>query len=105
MWYGTEKCARPIMFKRILGEHHPPFAGYGQQDSQECIGTVLDLLGEDLFRREGKKQYVEYIDNHGEKLDEDASEEYWNKHLLRNESIVSDLFYGQFKSKLVCSEC
>lgn len=34
-----------------------------------------------------------------------ASAEYWNKHLLRNESIVSDLFYGQFKSKLVCSEC
>lgn len=105
MWYAAERCARPVMFKRIIGEYHPPFSGYGQQDSQECIGTIIDLLGEDLFRRKGKKPYVEYEDNHGDKDDQEASNEYWSKHLLRNESVISDLFYGQYKSKLCCSEC
>lgn len=60
MWYSNEKIVRPVMFKRILGEYHASFEGYGQQDSQECISTILDLLGEDLFRRKGKKPYVEF---------------------------------------------
>jgi ubiquitin C-terminal hydrolase len=34
-----------------------------------------------------------------------ASYEAWNKHILRNESIICDLFHGQFKSKLICSVC
>ena len=47
------------MFKRILGEYAPQFAGWGQHDSHECINTVLDLMGEDLYRK-GKKPYVEF---------------------------------------------
>jgi ubiquitin carboxyl-terminal hydrolase 4/11/15 len=62
-------------------------------------------MGEDLFRRKGKKPYVEQTDNHGDRSDKESSEEYWNKHLLRNESIITDLFHGQYKSKLVCSVC
>lgn len=34
-----------------------------------------------------------------------ASEEAWLKHLVRNESIIVDLFHGQYKSTLVCSQC
>lgn len=34
-----------------------------------------------------------------------ASEEAWLKHLIRNESIIVDLFHGQYKSTLVCSIC
>ena len=47
----------PQMFKRILGEYAPTFAGYGQHDSHECINSILDLMGEDLYRK-GKKPYV-----------------------------------------------
>ena len=34
-----------------------------------------------------------------------ASLEAWNKHIYRNESIIVDLFHGQFKSTLNCSIC
>jgi ubiquitin carboxyl-terminal hydrolase 4/11/15 len=34
-----------------------------------------------------------------------ASQEAWLKHLIRNESIIVDLFHGQYKSTLVCSQC
>lgn len=91
------------MFKRILGEYAPQFQGYGQHDSHECINTVLDLMGEDLYRK-GKKPYVDMDVKEGQE-EELASYESWNKHLLRNESIITDLFHGQFKSTVNCSKC
>jgi len=34
-----------------------------------------------------------------------ASLEAWTKHLIRNESVIVDLFHGQYKSTLICSVC
>ena len=60
-------------------------------------------MSEDLFKKE-KKPYVEQTEADG-KTDEQASLEAWNKHVFRNESIILDLFHGQFKSTLHCSKC
>ena len=57
MWNLGSHSVAPSMFKRILGEYAPTFAGFGQHDSHECINSILDLLGEDLYRK-GKKPYV-----------------------------------------------
>ena len=103
MWNLNQRTVAPSMFKRILGEYNPTFAGFGQHDSHECINTILDLMGEDLYRK-GKKPYVETNEAEG-KSDEDAALEAWNKHLLRNESIMTDLFHGQFKGTVCCSQC
>lgn len=103
MWNSDSSVVRPDMFKRILGEYAQQFQGYGQHDSHECINTVLDLLGEDLYRK-GKKPYVEDNDKEGQE-EEEAAFEAWNKHLLRNESVITDLFHGQFKSTVNCSKC
>ena len=58
MWNMDSHSVAPNLFKRILGEYATQFAGFGQHDSHECINTVLDLMGEDLYRK-GKKPYVE----------------------------------------------
>jgi ubiquitin C-terminal hydrolase len=50
------------------------------------------LLSEDLYRK-GKKPYVEDTEADG-KPDSVASVESWNKHLLRNDSVIVDLFHG-----------
>lgn len=60
-------------------------------------------MSEDLYKK-SKKPYVEQTETEG-KTDEEASLEAWNKHVYRNESIILDLFHGQFKSTLVCSLC
>ena len=60
-------------------------------------------MSEDLYKKE-KKPYVEQTESEG-KSDETASKEAWNKHILRNESIICDLFHGQFKSTLECTLC
>jgi ubiquitin C-terminal hydrolase len=92
MWNRDESVVRPTMFKKILGNYAQQFEGYGQHDSQECINTVLDFLSEDLYRN-FKKPYVEMTDAGG-KPDNEASLEAWTKHLIRNESVIVDLFHG-----------
>ena len=92
MWNEGSKRVTPQLFKKILGEYNQIFAGYGQQDSHELLNTVLDLLGEDLYRK-GKKPYVETDTIDGQPAEE-AAKEAWHKHLLRNESIITDLFHG-----------
>lgn len=60
-------------------------------------------MAEDLYKQE-KKPYVEQAESEG-KSDAAASWEAWNKHILRNESIICDLFHGQYKSTLECTIC
>lgn len=92
MWNMESSVVTPDIFKRILGQYAPQFLGYGQHDSHECINTILDLLSEDLYRK-GKKPYIDMEAIEG--LDEEqAATDAWNRHLYRNESIITDLFYG-----------
>jgi len=60
-------------------------------------------MSEDLYKQE-KKPYVEQTETEG-KSDEIASAEAWNNHVFRNESVIVDMFYGQFKSTLNCAIC
>lgn len=58
---------------------------------------------EDLYKQD-KKPYVEQTEA-DDMPDKEASMIAWNKHVYRNESIILDLFHGQFKSTLICSMC
>lgn len=37
--------------------------------------------------------------------DEEAARFAWNCHTMRNESVITDLFYGQYKSTINCNQC
>lgn len=60
-------------------------------------------MSEDLYRK-SKKPYVETSEADGND-DRYSAKEAWIKHLIRNESVIVDLFHGQYKSTLVCSKC
>lgn len=92
MWNMDSSVVTPDMFKKILGQYATQFQGFGQHDSHECINTVLDFLGEDLYRK-GKKPYID-MDEKEEVSEEYAANDAWNRHLYRNESIITDLFHG-----------
>jgi len=102
IWSGAQYVS-PTDFKYILGKFAPQFSGYRQHDSQELLSFLLDGLHEDL-NKVVKKQFVEAKDTTGVK-DEVAASEAWERHLLRNKSIIVDLFHGQLKSTLVCPDC
>lgn len=64
---------------------------------------MLDALHEDL-NRVAKKRYTELEDSAG-RPDTVVAEEAWRQHLERDHSVITDLFYGQLKSKVTCQTC
>ena len=94
----------PTAFKRAIGKCNQLFVGYGQQDSQELLGFLMDGLHEDL-NRVLKKPPTEKIEGTEFPDDLSAAQEAWRRHLLRNSSVMVDLFQGQFRSSVVCGTC
>lgn len=103
LWMGTEAYVSPWDLKKVIGKFAPQFSGYSQQDSQELLSYMLDGLHEDL-NRIIKKPFVEDIEFKNQK-DEELSAESWSNYLKRNQSMIIDLFAGQYKSRLDCPDC
>ncbi|KAF6830187.1 ubiquitin carboxyl-terminal hydrolase, partial [Colletotrichum plurivorum] len=99
----------PRDFKNTVGRARSTFQGWGQQDTQEFLGFLLDALQEDLSRIK-KKPYIEKPDSTDEMIgNEEAirkmAEEVWDITRKRDDSVVADLFTGLYKSTLKCPVC
>ena len=96
----------PREFKQTLQRFAPQFSGYQQHDSQELVAFLLDGLHEDL-NRVLQKPYVEKPDweGGGDKELVELANVSWEGYMKRNDSVVVDLFQGQYQSTLVCPEC
>ena len=99
----------PRNFKNVIGRYGPSFSGYGQQDSQEFLLFLLDGLQEDLNRIH-KKPYVEKPDSTDEMVNDAVAlramaDKCWEIYKARNDSVITDLFAGMYKSTVVCPVC
>ncbi|KAF7121015.1 hypothetical protein RHSIM_Rhsim13G0198100 [Rhododendron simsii] len=103
LWAPGATPVAPRMFKSKLARFAPQFSGFNQHDSQELLAFLLDGLHEDLNRVKCKP-YVEAKDGDG-RQDEEVADEYWQNHLVRNDSIIVDVCQGQYRSTLVCPVC
>ncbi|KAF8216853.1 hypothetical protein K438DRAFT_1558345 [Mycena galopus ATCC 62051] len=103
---GPSTSYAPREFKTQLQRFAPQFSGYQQHDSQELVAFLLDGLHEDL-NRVIKKPYVEKPDWEGGGDEElvRLAQKSWDGYMLRNDSVIVDLFQGQYQSTLVCPEC
>uniref|UniRef100_A0A8V5H827 Ubiquitin carboxyl-terminal hydrolase 19 n=1 Tax=Melopsittacus undulatus TaxID=13146 RepID=A0A8V5H827_MELUD len=103
LWKGTHHAFQPSKLKAIVASKASQFTGYAQHDAQEFMAFLLDGLHEDLNRIQNKP-YTETVDSDG-RPDQVVAEEAWQRHKMRNDSFIVDLFQGQYKSKLVCPVC
>lgn len=99
----------PRDFKSTVGRCRPTFSGWGQQDSQEFLGFLLDALQEDLSRIK-KKPYIEKPDSTDDMINDPEAirkmaDEVWDITRKRDDSVIADLFTGMYKSTLKCPEC
>ncbi|RYP90467.1 hypothetical protein DL770_003440 [Monosporascus sp. CRB-9-2] len=106
---SNQSSITPRQFKNTIGRYAPSFSGYGQQDSQEFVGFLLDGLQEDLSRIK-KKPYIEKPDSTDEMINDPEAirkmaEQVWDITKKRDDSVIADLFTGLYKSTLVCPEC
>ena len=103
-WVEDTSVGNPSSFKHTIGRKAARFRGYGQQDSNEFMSVFLDYLNEDL-NRTTKKEYIEMKEKGENETDEQCAKRFWECNLKRNDSIITDLFCGQFKSTITCPEC
>lgn len=106
---GMNYAFAPKVFKNVIGKYGPSFSGYGQQDSQEFLLFVLDGLQEDLNRIQ-RKPYIEKPDSTDEMVNNpvalrEMAAKCWNIYKARNDSVITDLFAGMYKSTVVCPVC
>ncbi|GAA5864946.1 hypothetical protein JCM3774_003920 [Rhodotorula dairenensis] len=106
LWHGTGSSVAPREFKQALSRFAPQFSGYGQQDSQELLAFLLDGIHEDLNRIK-KKPATEAPDWEGgtDKELVELAKTCWEQYRSRNDSVIVDLFQGQYRSTVVCPDC
>ena len=104
MWYGVDIKINPSSFVDSIKKFKKQFAGYKQQDAQEFLSVLLDQLHEDL-NRITEKPYIELLEKQNDENDLVASKRWWDLHKQREDSIIVDLFNGQFKSETICQVC
>ena len=103
-WVENTRVGNPSDFKRAIGNKVKMFRGFGQQDSNEFMNFVIDYLNEDL-NGTTKKPYIELDSKKADESDENCAKRFWECNLKRNDSIITDLFCGQYKSTITCPDC
>ena len=104
LWSNTNKKINPENFVKAFKSLKKQFEGYRQQDAQEFLSVLLDQLHEDL-NRITEKPYIELLEKQSDENDLIASKRWWDLHKKREDSIIIDLFNGQFKSETICQIC
>ena len=92
MWEGRNNVVHPRSFMITFCKLNPLFYGGNQQDAQEFLSALLSNLNDRLNRtniNSEKKENVKFEKNKKNK----------------NDSIISDLFNGQYKSNIICDIC
>ncbi|KAL6004147.1 hypothetical protein ACLOJK_004694 [Asimina triloba] len=132
-WSSVTSGIEPVAFREILVRFAPQFFGAYQHDSQtiwwkrkgllskeensdedigirndyknnkELLAFLLDGLHEDLNRV--KEKPLTKIQDVSGYPNEEAAAEFWQNHKARNDSTIVDIFQGQYKSTLLCTEC
>ncbi|XP_069598756.1 ubiquitin carboxyl-terminal hydrolase 2 isoform X1 [Ranitomeya imitator] len=93
----------PSEFKTQIQRYAPRFMGYNQQDAQEFLRFLLDGLHNEVNRITVRpKPCTQDLDH---LPDAEKGKQMWKRYLEREDSRIVELFVGQLKSSLTCTEC
>ena len=98
----------PREFKKLIDKFSHDFRGHDQKDAMDFLCMFLDGLHEDLNRVVEKpyeqREIIVGTEPSQEQL-EFRTNEAWEYHKSRNDSVIVDYFHGMFKSTTVCGRC
>ena len=92
----------PREFRNIFCNLNKSFINQDQEhDAYEFLTFLLDNLHEDLNRISNKKYQI-LEEKKEDENDEQASNRWWEYYKNRDNSIITDLFQGQYKTTIKC---
>lgn len=86
----------PKMLHFEICRKYDIFADYGQHDSQELLGALIDALHEDMNQSEYANGY---------RTTPAGASDAWDVHVARNSSPIVDLFHGSLYNSIECPKC
>ena len=104
MWHSENVIINPYFFRIAFCSIENKFLNNYQQDAMEFISYLLNYFHEDLNRIH-EKPYIEMKSQDEKETDIQGSERFNNYHLKRENSIIIDLFNGQFQNVVQCRKC
>ena len=103
-WKTDKRYGNPIDIKNLVAKKYKKFESSDQQDANEFITLFLELLSEDLNEIKNKK-YVQLKEQKLNETDIECAKRFWEVHLNRNNSVITELFCGLNKSIITCPVC
>jgi ubiquitin carboxyl-terminal hydrolase 4/11/15 len=103
-WKTDKDYGNPIDIKNLVAKKYKKFESSEQQDANEFITLFLELLSEDLNEIKNKK-YVQLKEQRLNETDIECAKRFWEVHLNRNNSVITELFCGLNKSTITCPVC
>ena len=104
LWKQSKPFIIPNEFHHTFISYVKVFNDSSQHDSHEMLIYLLEKLHEDL-NRNAEKEYIQLNEKGDNESDIMASNRWWETYLKRDNSIIMDLFLGQFKSTVKCPFC
>ncbi|XP_037292754.1 ubiquitin carboxyl-terminal hydrolase 32 isoform X2 [Manduca sexta] len=110
VWSCSARSVAPLRVRWCVSRHARALAGGGQHDAQELLAWLLDALHEDLNRAgppptPPPTPAAAPAAAPAERPDQEVAAEAWAWHAARNRSVITELFYGQLRSRVRCEAC
>lgn len=108
LWLEDNKIVNPIELKYAINDLMHEFSGNGQYDATEFLFKFLDSLHEEVKSEKidelNKKMIYAYPKTENE-TDISASKRFWDFFIKHNNSVITNLFYGQIRNTMKCLAC
>lgn len=112
LWNSNEKSISPTDFKYNLLTYLPCYSNsIYQHDASEFLFNLFEILNDELClvkknkALKGNENEMELLTKMQGESDYQASKRFWDFHRAKNDSILLDLFHGQYKSTINCLVC
>ena len=106
LWIEDNKSINPIDLKYAISQYYSYYNNNNQHDSHEFLLSLLNCLHEET-NKQNLKGLIKFYEEPKLESESDisASKRFWSLFKRTNNSIITNLFYGQIRNILKCLSC
>ncbi|CAI5445522.1 unnamed protein product [Caenorhabditis angaria] len=105
MWAAKKKNIAPNDFNDAIRMNSDLFECNEQHDCQEFVAFLLDQLHTSISETTPKNEKNSEKSIEIKENDEEKAKRSWSEYEQQNKSLVTNLFAGQLRSRLICRSC